>query len=237
MNNQSFSKIWIIIILVVFIAGGILAWQYFGIPKEETPEEKVPEGVTEKLEEVVKDETANWKTYRNEEFGFEIKYPSTLKLSSMGPNLEQQKLERGETISGTVQPSYDTIVFSDEDDKEQFRVEIFHPYKKDISEKNYGSLHLFGRCDLRWEFHPTSIQTKNINNIKILEVKGKELGPPYKKIPTLLGCYYFKNHTENLIVLSTDDFENQLDFEKVDSVLRKIISTLFLFEVKEAKRS
>jgi hypothetical protein len=58
-------------------------------------------------------------------------------------------------------------------------VEIFHPYEKDISEKNYGSL--------------------------------------------------------NLIVFSTDDFENQLDFEKVDSVLRKIISTLFLFEVKEQK--
>ena len=28
MNNQSFSKIWIIVIFVIFIAGGILAWQY-----------------------------------------------------------------------------------------------------------------------------------------------------------------------------------------------------------------
>ena len=33
--NQSFSKIWIIVILVILIAGGILTWQYFDIPKEE----------------------------------------------------------------------------------------------------------------------------------------------------------------------------------------------------------
>jgi len=29
--NQAFSKIWILIILIVFIAGGILAWQYFRV--------------------------------------------------------------------------------------------------------------------------------------------------------------------------------------------------------------
>lgn len=29
MNRQAFSKIWIIIILIIFVAGGFLAWQYF----------------------------------------------------------------------------------------------------------------------------------------------------------------------------------------------------------------
>lgn len=29
--NRAFSKIWIIIALVIFIAGGIFAWQYFGM--------------------------------------------------------------------------------------------------------------------------------------------------------------------------------------------------------------
>ncbi|MFH1547532.1 MAG: Ser-Thr-rich GPI-anchored membrane family protein [bacterium] len=38
--NQSFSKIWIIVILVVLIVGGILVWQYFKIP-EESPNIKV----------------------------------------------------------------------------------------------------------------------------------------------------------------------------------------------------
>lgn len=45
MNKLAFSKIWIVVTAVAIIAGGILAWQYFGIPKEEVraPEEKVPE--------------------------------------------------------------------------------------------------------------------------------------------------------------------------------------------------
>ena len=65
MNNQAFSKIWIPVIVLTLITGGFFAWQYFG-----TPEEK-----TETLEGGVEDETADWKTYRNEEYGFEMKYP------------------------------------------------------------------------------------------------------------------------------------------------------------------
>ncbi len=53
-----FSKISIIIILIVLVVGGIFAWQYFG-----TPEEKVV------------DETADWKTYYNERYSIEFKYP------------------------------------------------------------------------------------------------------------------------------------------------------------------
>lgn len=56
--NRSFSKIWIPVILIVIFSGGIFSWQYFGVPKEK-----------------VEDETANWKTYKNEEYGFEMKFP------------------------------------------------------------------------------------------------------------------------------------------------------------------
>jgi len=45
MHNQAFSKIWIVIILVVLITGGIFTWKYFSTPKEETKvaeEEKLP---------------------------------------------------------------------------------------------------------------------------------------------------------------------------------------------------
>jgi ASC-1-like (ASCH) protein len=63
--SQAFSKIWIAVILSTFVVGGILSWQYFEVKKEEV---KAPEGV-------VKDETADWKIYRNEGYGFEVKYP------------------------------------------------------------------------------------------------------------------------------------------------------------------
>lgn len=70
MSNQSFSKIWIVIILTILVGGGILAWQSRLMPKAEIKmlKVKVPEKVAE-------DETVDWKIYRNEEHGFEIKYP------------------------------------------------------------------------------------------------------------------------------------------------------------------
>ena len=42
MSNQAFSKIWIIVILVVLVAGGFLAWQYRKASKEEIPKVEVP---------------------------------------------------------------------------------------------------------------------------------------------------------------------------------------------------
>ncbi len=70
MTKLVFSKIWIPVILIILVAGGVLAWQYFGMPKEEV---KVPEEKTQ--EEIVKNETADWQIYRNEEYKIEFKHP------------------------------------------------------------------------------------------------------------------------------------------------------------------
>ena len=63
--TQAFSKIWIFIIFIIIFSGGIFAWQYLKIPEKET----------ELPKEITKEEIANWKVYRDDRFGFEIKYP------------------------------------------------------------------------------------------------------------------------------------------------------------------
>ena len=164
---QSFSKIWIAITLVVLVAGGIFAWQYLQLPKDEIKTGKIevdydnfkqtqgdlPGGghqpwladpklvaqaeslaygfyygdfetakeitldlengiakyevlhknktyviiviqpivgenkvwtISEIQEKGTEDETANQKTYRNDEYGFEFKYPSNINISYEG---------------------------------------------------------------------------------------------------------------------------------------------------------
>ena len=65
-NKTNLKYLLIVVILIAIVGGGIL---WFAAKQEalltEFPEIKIPE-----------DETADWKTYRNEEHGFEIKYPT-----------------------------------------------------------------------------------------------------------------------------------------------------------------
>lgn len=74
MNNQkgiaSLLAVIIVIVVGVVVIGGVLAYQYLW-----APEEKVEVG---EEAEAPKDETADWKVYRNEEYGFEVKYPETI---------------------------------------------------------------------------------------------------------------------------------------------------------------
>jgi cell division protein FtsL len=60
----------IIIVSIVLIIGGILIWQYLTTPENE-------------IEITDKDETANWQTYQNDKFGFEIKYPEGTKITDI----------------------------------------------------------------------------------------------------------------------------------------------------------
>ena len=72
-------------ILIIFVAGGIFAWQYFGRQEVE-----------------LKDETANWKTYTNATFKYSIKYPDGYEVmqktaSQIGPDQNVCITGRGES--------------------------------------------------------------------------------------------------------------------------------------------
>ncbi len=63
--SRAFSKVLVLVILIILVAGGFFAWQYFGSSENE-----------------MKDETADWQIYRNEEYGFEIKHPADTQIES-----------------------------------------------------------------------------------------------------------------------------------------------------------
>ena len=66
-KQKGFSTILVVAIVLVVIAGGVLVWQYW-------PEQPAEQGQPE-TEQPASDETADWQTYRNENWGYEIQYP------------------------------------------------------------------------------------------------------------------------------------------------------------------
>jgi len=206
-SSKNLKIILSIVFSVVLLTGATLIWKSLGVLRQKA---KMPV-------EMNNDETAGWKVYKNDKYAFEIKYPPFLKMITKGPNAAQQQIERGETISGTIQPSNDTVVFTDEEGKEQLKIEIFGFYEKEISQENYveGDLYLFGACDSRWGFNPTAINVKRINDNKVLVVKGEMSSA---ETPTFRNCYYLKNDA-NLIVFNTADFDNQSYFQEIDKML------------------
>jgi hypothetical protein len=71
-GKTNWKYILIILILALAVSGGILSYLRY-LYKEILSLIKFPE--VKKPEKVVRERTANWKIYRNEEYGFEIKYP------------------------------------------------------------------------------------------------------------------------------------------------------------------
>jgi hypothetical protein len=75
-SQGGFSAIILVVIIVLaVVGGGLVAWKQGWIPKfpvaTETPTSTPTSG-----------ETANWKTYANNDYGFEFKYPQTFFLDS-----------------------------------------------------------------------------------------------------------------------------------------------------------
>jgi len=77
-GKPNWKYILIVLILAVIVGGGILSYLRY-LNKEISSLSKFPE-IKKPEKPKIEEETANWKTYRNEEYGFEIKYPNALYL-------------------------------------------------------------------------------------------------------------------------------------------------------------
>lgn len=69
LNSNKNSKFILVALLILIIAGIYFLYKYLNITTVPYPNQESPSAIQER------DKMLNWKTYRNEEYGFEIKYP------------------------------------------------------------------------------------------------------------------------------------------------------------------
>jgi len=213
----------LLIVILLIGAGGVYAGMQ--ISKKQTPvvlPTAPPPNVrpTETVPTSIPDETAEWKTYKNEKYGFEFKYPKNLSYVSSGPNSAQKEVDQGKELSGTVVPSFDNINFKEGDNNKRFSVEIFKENEIALTPENYqNGLYMSGSCDLRWlDDKPSVVKNIKLNGNNFLEVN--VTGPKQ-----YVNCYYLKSRNSNLIVISSEIFTNGLTFNKINGDLVKILST------------
>ncbi|OGZ18385.1 MAG: hypothetical protein A2V72_02120 [Candidatus Nealsonbacteria bacterium RBG_13_37_56] len=154
----------IIIVLAVIIGGGIIAYQYYWLPKEEVKKSEI---------ETPKDETSDWKTYSNEEYGFEFKYPETWNVSeeyanmveiininkplekiiilkSSGPppeTMDMQIIESKTVIVDNITTTRELMRGRFEDNKDNYYLRVFIPeknifYHADFNKDNFEEFSL-----------------------------------------------------------------------------------------------
>jgi len=110
-GKTNWKYILIVFVLAVIVGGGILSYvKYLGremVSITKFPEVKKPEKVEE--------ETANWRTYRNEELGFEVKYPQQWtfkeqKMPAKGVTFGEEKKVEPPTVKGAIEESVFTPI-------------------------------------------------------------------------------------------------------------------------------
>jgi len=101
-NTQEASKhhkwLWPLVVVLVLAVIGVSAWAVYNKQIKKDTESAVEIFDTENKIEEEADEFANWKIYRNEDYGLEIKYPSQYEVK------EWEKFLQISLVSGTESP-------------------------------------------------------------------------------------------------------------------------------------
>lgn len=164
----------------------------------------------------------NWKTYTNMDYNFTFRFPENWTYSLEGPNAAMIDLQNGKSITGSVQPSFNTIDFFNPFIDKELSISIYPAYKNDLSRDQFenGYLYSYGLCDLRWEFDPSGMDLLNIKNHIFLRVQGNEKSDISLNLPTKnIVCYYVNSNTGNLIVLSAIPSSKVSDFSIYDQII------------------
>ncbi len=163
-------------------------------------------------------EAANLKTYSNVKYGFELKYPASLLISAEGPNIAQKDLNAGKEISSTISPSYETLGFKNTSSVKKFEISIFHTTEKPLTEESYQNFfYTSGACDLRYLSSIPAISMIKENGISMIQVDSYGSSPK--------SCYYLKNSTNNLIVLSLLPSSSQSSYVAINKIAKDLLST------------
>jgi len=99
---KSCNRVWITVEAIVFVAiigiGGYFLWS--GTQQQTQPQDKIVN---------TEDEAADWKTYRNEEYGFEVKYPASHYIYFEGDHIFVQDETRKTVVGMTPFNNYSDL--------------------------------------------------------------------------------------------------------------------------------
>lgn len=179
MSNQAFSKIWIIVILIMLIAGGILVWKY-SEEKVKMPEEKTPE-------EVVTDETINWKAYQSPTMGFFMKYPPDWTTTPEGVESGGKRMTFQSPVGAELVVMRGESNYSYEKDKELTCEELVSQYETKRKEIILDNLPAFISSSIAYS------EATGPNPVKITHICEES-----KRIEMSLIIYNYDEANENL---------------------------------------
>ncbi len=192
------KNIIIVFVVLALVGGGIWFLSTLTLEESIISEDKI-------TEEVIADETADWQIYRNEEYGFEFRYPPTYNFKDrLEDNEGAILLGDKEFPKSEIAPSYHAPIF----------IEPTNP------EKNAN------RVDGLGDKVSTVI---DIGNVKADVVKGKY--PSYPGLPDVYRSKLIIIPEKDLTIVARESYAEKIsDWEEILKTTTKIISTFRFLE-------